>query len=109
MTKLALAALLVVACGKPDEDYKKQKPPEEEKPAEPAVRTPPPPPKKELKPEEMGKCELHATGAVKADQTSMGGRPATNISYWFTDEEKKNMMGVDGFVVNCHGPDIKFS
>lgn len=109
MTKLALATLLLMACGKPDEDYKKEKPPEPEKPSEAATRTPPPAPKKTLTPEEMGKCDLKATGAIAADQSSLGGKPATNISYWFTEEEKKNMMGVDGFVVNCHGKDIKFS
>lgn len=107
MTKLAVAALFLVACSH-DEDYKKEKPPEETKPSE-TPRPPPPPPKKALTPEEMGKCTLHATGAVKADQESLGGRQATNVSYWFTDAEKKNMMGVDGFVVNCHGKDIKFS
>jgi len=109
MTKLAVAALFLVACSH-DEDYKKEKPPEETKPvASETPRPPPPPPKKALTPEEMGKCTLKATGAVKADQESLGGRQATNVSYWFTEAEKKNMMGVDGFVVNCHGKDIKFS
>src|SRR5262245_3377560 len=106
-----LAILLVLAaCSKAD--YKKEKPAEaetkavaEDKPAPP----PPPPKKKELKPEEMGKCDLEATGAFKATQSSMGGRQATNVSYWLTEAERNNMMGVDGFAVNCHGPDMKFS
>ncbi len=109
MHKLALLACLLVAC-KSDEDYKKQKPPEpaaEETAAE--KKPPPPPPKKALTPEEMGTCKLVATGAVKLEQSSLGGQKATNVSYWYTEAERNNMMGVDGFAVNCHGPDIKFS
>lgn len=108
MTKLAVIALLLVAC-KHEEDYKNQKPPEEEPPAVAVERKPPPPPKKELKPEELGQCTLKLTGAMKKEQTSMGGRPATNVSYWYTEAEQNNMMGVDGFAVNCHGPEMKFS
>ena len=107
MTRSAVIALALVACSK--EDYKDQKPPEPEKVEAAAKKEAPPPPKKELKPEEMGTCELKATGAVQAEQTSYGGRPATNVSYWLTDKERGNMMGVDGFAVNCHGKDIKFS
>jgi hypothetical protein len=109
MKQLALLVCVLVAC-KQDEDYKKQKPPEA---AEPAAATkeapPPPPPKKALTDEELGKCELEVSGAMSVKQTSPGGRAATNISYWFTEAESKNMMGVDGFVVNCHGKDVKFS
>jgi hypothetical protein len=108
MTKLAALTLLLMAC-KPDEDYKKQKPPEEEKPAVSETKPPPPPPKKALTPEEMGKCELKATGGAKFEQTSFGGRPATNVTYWMTPEEKNKVAGLDGFVVNCNGSDIKFS
>ena len=106
MTKLAAFALLLLGCSK--EDYKDQKPPP---PAEvaPEKKAPPPPPKKELKPEELGSCTLKATGAYKADQTTPGGRPATNVSYWLSEQERGSMMGVDGFAVHCHGPDIKFS
>jgi hypothetical protein len=108
MTRIAAALLLLCACSK--EDYKNQKPPEEEAPAVAAEKKPPPPPpKKVLTPEELGKCELKATGAVTAEQTSPGGKTATNVSYWFTEAERNSMMGVDGFVVNCHGSDIKFS
>lgn len=108
MHKLAAVAFLLVACSH-DEDYKKQKPPEEPTAAVRDDKPPPPPPKKALTPEEMGNCKLVASGAIKAEQTSLGGRPATNVSYWLTEAERKNMMGVDGFAVNCHGEDIKFS
>jgi hypothetical protein len=109
MHKLALVACLLVAC-KHDEDYKKQKPPEPEAEATPAEKKPPPPPpKKALTPEEMGTCKIVASGAIKAEQSTMGGQKATNISYWLTPDERANMMGVDGFAVNCHGKDIKFS
>jgi hypothetical protein len=110
MIRLAALALVLCAC-KSNEDYKQQQPPPDEptRAAPAADRPAPPPPKKELTPEELGSCELEASGAIKATQTSPGGRPATNISYWFTEAERQNMMGVDGFVVNCHGKDIKFS
>ena len=109
MRNLAIV-LVLAACSK--EDYKKEKPPEEVAKAAVAAedkKPPPPPPKKALTPEEMGKCDIEATGAFKAKQTSLGGRQATNVSYWLTDAERSNMMGVDGFAVNCHGPDMKFS
>jgi hypothetical protein len=107
MKKLALVAVCLIACSKGEPDYKKEKPPEETEVAKPAP--PPPPPKKALTPEEMGKCELKATGAVKAEQTTMGGKAATNVSYWLSADEQKNMMGVDGFAVTCAGSDIRFS
>ena len=105
--RLAFALVLVAACGTPEkEDYTKEKPVE-------AVAPPPskekPVVKKALGPDEMGTCHLTASGAVTADQTTKGGKDATNISYWYTPEEQKTMMGVDGFVINCKGPDIKFS
>lgn len=110
MSKVAVVAILLFAACKHDEDYKKQQPPPEpEKEAVAETKPPPPPPKKALTPEEMGKCTLTATGGVKAEQTTLGGRPATNVSYWMTEAERKNMMGVDGFAVNCHGSDIRFS
>jgi hypothetical protein len=109
MKQLALLVCALVAC-KADEDYKKQKPPEAPEPsAAQKEAPPPPPPKKALTDEELGKCELEVSGAMTVKQTSPGGRAATNISYWFTEAESKNMMGVDGFVVNCHGKDVKFS
>jgi hypothetical protein len=69
----------------------------------------PPPPKKIEIPSDLGKCTLSATGAVTAEQETPGGKPATNVSYWFDESERKNMMGVDGFVVNCQGEKIRFS
>jgi hypothetical protein len=105
--RLAFALILIAACGTPDkEDYTKEKPveapaaaPTKEKPAV----------KKALGPDELGTCHITASGAVTADQTTKGGKDATNISYWYTAEEQKTMMGVDGFVINCKGGDIKFS
>jgi len=107
--RLVLMLALVAACDTPaKEDYKKQAPAAEEtKPAE--KKSPPPPPKKQLTQAELGTCHLTASGAVSADQTTPGGRTATNISYWYSAEEQKSMMGVDGFVINCNGPDIRFS
>jgi hypothetical protein len=107
MTKLAVVVLLLTAC-KSEEDYKKQKPPEPEV-VTPAEKKPPPPPKKELKPEELGQCKLTLSGSMKKEQTSMGGRAATNVSYWFGESEKNNMQAMQGFVVRCDGPDIKFA
>lgn len=98
--------LALCSCGPEKEDYTKQKP-EDQKTAEP-----PPPPKpvrKVLTEAELGTCHITASGAVTADQTTSGGRAATNVSYWLSDDERKNMMGVDGFAVNCIGKDIRFS
>ena len=106
MTKFAAIAILLFACSK--EDYKNQKPPEPEKVTVPEKKAAPKP-KAELKPEELGSCELEATGAVKAKQTSYGGRPATNVSYWLSPDEQGTMSAIKGFNVNCHGPDMKFS
>jgi len=94
----------LVACGPEKEDYKKQAPP-------PEVERPkdmPAPPKQIEVPKDLGKCNLTASGAVTAEQETPGGRPATNVSYWLTEEERKNMMGVDGFVVTCQGEKIRF-
>jgi hypothetical protein len=106
--RFAVALVLVAACGTPEkEDYKKDKPVEETAPPptvkeKPAVR-------KALTADELGTCHITASGAVTADQTSKGGKDATNISYWYTAEEQKSMMGVDGFVINCKGDAVKFS
>jgi hypothetical protein len=107
MTKLAVVVLLLAACSS-EEDYKKQKPPEPEV-VTPAEKKPPPPPKKELTPEELGKCTLKLSGALKKEQTTLGGRAATQISYWFGEGEKNDMSNISGFVVRCEGPDIKFA
>jgi len=108
--RLVLLLALVAACDTPaKEDYKKQG--AEEQAAKEAEKKPaPPPPKKKMLTEsELGTCHLTATGAVSADQTTPGGRTATNISYWYSADEQKTMMGVDGFVINCNGADIRFS
>lgn len=108
MHKLAVVAVLLGACTK--EEERRAPPPEPEPEVAEKKEAPPPPPKKKtLTPEELGECKLVATGAIKAEQTSPGGRTATNVSYWYTEAERNNMMGVDGFAVNCHGSDIKFS
>lgn len=97
---------LFSACVNTEEDYKKQKPPEETKAAEPP---PPPKPKKAAAPKELGTCNIEVTGGITASQTSPGGKDATNVAYWYSPEERKNMMGVDGYVVNCRGDKLKFS
>jgi len=75
----------------------------------PTVKPMPAQKKKQLTPEELGTCTLKATGAVTKEQTTPGGRAATNVSYWMKEDERKNMMGTDGFAVNCQGSEIKFS
>jgi hypothetical protein len=101
---LALAVVILAGCGPEKEDYKKEVPvAEPERPKEMA-----PPPKKIEVPTDLGKCTLTATGAVTAEQETPGGRAATNVSYWLTEEERKNMMGVDGFVITCQGEKIRF-
>lgn len=103
MKALALA-LLVVGCGPEKEDFTKQAPvAEPERP-----KDMPAPPKKIEVPTDLGKCTLTASGAVTAEQETPGGRPATNVSYWLTEDERKNMMGVDGFVITCQGEKIRF-
>src|SRR5882672_2716947 len=90
-----LPLLALAACGPEKEDYTKQKPVEETR-----AETPPPavkkPERKVLTEAELGTCHLTASGAVTADQTTPGGRAATNVSYWLSDEERKNMMGAFG-------------
>ncbi|MGE0870102.1 MAG: hypothetical protein AB7P03_16175 [Kofleriaceae bacterium] len=108
--------LLFSACSSHD-DIKKQaeeeaarESPREEatKPTE-SAKPPPPPPKKLKTPEELGKCELQVTGGVTAEITQVGGKEAVNVAYWLTPEERKNMMGVDGFVINCISPGARVS
>jgi hypothetical protein len=106
--RLAVALVFVAACGTPEkEDYKQDKPVEATTPP-PTVKDKPAV-KKALGPDELGTCHLTASGAVTADQTTKGGKDATNISYWYTAEEQKSMMGVDGFVINCKGDAVKFT
>lgn len=106
MHKALALAVLFVGCGPAKEDYKKEPPPEEKAP--PLKKEMAPPPKKVDVPKDLGKCTLTASGAVTAEQETPGGREATNVSYWLAEEERKNMMGVDGFVINCQGEKIRF-
>jgi len=112
LAALALLLLVPASCKKYDKSDDPD-PPGMTPTRDPAAAAPPkaapPPPKKVLKPEELGSCKLNATGAITKEQTSPGGRSATNVTYWMSPEEKASLMGTDGFVVNCHGPDIKFS
>jgi len=107
---LALLLLAPASCKKYDKSDDPDLPGMPETSAKPTPTKPaPPPPKKVLKPEELGSCKLTATGAVQKEQTTTGGKAATNVTYWMNTEERNSLMGTDGFVVNCHGPDIKFS
>jgi hypothetical protein len=105
--KTALMLVLIAACGPPKEDYTKDQP-KEESAADKKASAPPPVKKKVLTVAELGTCHVTASGAVAADQTTPGGKTATNVSYWYSAEEQKTMMGVDGFVLNCEGADIRF-
>ncbi len=113
MKKLGLLSLVVVcatACSSKKEDYEKDYGKESHDEPTSEKRAPPaPPPKKVLTQAELGQCHISVSGAVTADQTTPGGRTATNISYWYSPEDQKSMMGVDGFVVNCNGADVRFS
>ena len=103
MNKLLVAVVVLAGCGPEKEDYTKQAPPPEpERPKEL-----PAPPKKAEAPTDLGKCKLTASGAVTAEQETPGGRTATNVSYWLSEEERKNVMGIDGFVVTCQGEKIR--
>ncbi len=104
---IASSTLLIAGCPETKEDYKKQKPEE----VAAANREPPPPPKpkKNPPPADLGSCNLSVSGGITAEQTTPGGKEATNVAYWYTAEERKNMMGVDGYVVNCKGDKFRFS
>ncbi|MDX2089891.1 MAG: hypothetical protein SFX73_18695 [Kofleriaceae bacterium] len=110
MIKHALVALVLLAgCPKKD-DYTKGEPAVENEPAaKPAADRPPPPPPKKGPPADLGKCDLKLEGGMSGEQSSPGGRSAANVAYWYLPEERKNMMGVDGYVVNCHGDKLKFT
>ena len=74
-----------------------------ETPAAPAKKKKAPPPA------DLGNCTLAVTGAITLEQTSPGGNEATNVAYWYLASERRNMMGVDGYVVNCKGDKFRFS
>ena len=107
-----LAASLTLAtlsgCPEKKEDYTQQKP-EDEPTAASRETAPPPKPKKKGPPDDLGNCTLEVTGGVTMKIESKGGPSATNVSYWYTEAERKNMMGVDGYVVNCTVPGARFS
>jgi hypothetical protein len=106
MQKLVPLVIAIAACGS---DKAKQEPaPAKEQvkapePVEAAPKPPAPPPAPE------SWCKLSGTGAATFDQTTPGGRSAVSVSYWFSDEERKKMMGGDGFSVSCNGDGIRFS
>ena len=101
-----LVVLLVLLAGCPEkEDYTKQKPPAE------VERDKAPAPVKKKKagpPADLGKCTLTVSGGITAEQTAVGGKAATNVAYWYTPAERRNMMGVDGYVVSCSGDKFRF-
>lgn len=103
---IASTSLLIAGCPETKEDYTKQKPEE----VAAANREPPPPPKpkKNPPPADLGTCTLSLTGSMTAEQTTPGGKEATNVAYWYSAEERKNMMGVDGYVVTCKGDKLRF-
>ncbi|MFT3698465.1 MAG: hypothetical protein QM831_35300 [Kofleriaceae bacterium] len=110
MRYLLLLAAIAACDTPPKEDFAKEAAKmEADKPPPPPTTKPKEVARKAKTPDELGTCHLTATGSVSADQTTKGGKDATNISYWYTEAEQKTMMGVDGFVINCKGPDIKFS
>jgi hypothetical protein len=98
--------VFLVACGPEKEDYTKQKPED----VKATNEAPPPPPKKKKNPPpaDLGKCDIEVSGGVTATQSSPGGKDATNVAYWYTPEERKNMMGVDGYVITCKGDQLRF-
>ena len=101
---LTVSALLsLAACGPEKEDYTKQKP------EAPSDRPPPPMKKKKNPPPtDLGKCDIEVTGQITASQSSPGGKDASNVAYWYQAEERKNMMGVDGYVITCKGDKFNF-
>lgn len=98
-----LLVLVVAGCPESKEDYTKEKPQE-------VAKAPPPPPqkKKAPPPADLGKCTIAVTGQMTADQEVKGGKSSTNVSYWYKAEERKNLMGVDGYMVSCSGEKFRF-
>ena len=106
MRKLVAILLVLSGCPEKKEDYTKEKPQAEIDRANTPVK--PPPKKKMGPPADLGSCTLTVTGGMTAEQTAKGGKTATNVSYWYTPEERKNMMGVDGYVISCSGDKFRF-
>ena len=106
MRKLVAIVLVLSGCPEKKEDYTKDKPQAE---VDRASAPPRPVPKKKAQPPaDLGKCTLTVAGGMTAEQTAPGGKAATNVSYWYTPEERKNMMGVDGYVISCSGDKFRF-
>lgn len=106
MRKLVAILLVLSGCPEAKEDYTKEKAPAEVDRASVPVK--PPPKKKVGPPADLGKCTLTVSGGITAEQTAVGGKAATNVSYWYAPEERRNMMGVDGYVVSCSGEKFRF-
>jgi len=105
MRKLVALLLLLSGCPEKKEDYESQKPVAE---VDRAKAPPPPVKKRAAPPADLGKCTLTVSGGITAEQTAVGGKAATNVAYWYKPEERKNMMGVDGYVVSCSGDKFRF-
>jgi hypothetical protein len=106
MRKLVALLVLLAGCPEKKEDYESQKPPvevERERAAAAPVKK-----KKAGPPADLGKCTLTVSGGITAEQTAVGGKSAANVAYWYTPEERRNMMGVDGYVVSCSGEKFRF-
>ena len=106
MRKLVAIALVLSGCPEKKEDYTKEKPQAEVDRANAPVK--PPPKKKMGPPADLGKCTLTVSGGITAEQTALGGKAATNVSYWYTPEESRAMSGVDGYLVSCSGDKFRF-
>ncbi len=104
---ITASVLALAGCPEKKEDYEKQRP--EEVAAAAKREAPPPRPKKNPPPADLGTCKITVSGGITAEQTTPGGKDATNVAYWYTADERKNMMGVDGYVVNCKGDKFRFS
>lgn len=108
-TPTIVALLFLTACPA-KEDYTKQKPEDEPTAASKSVADRlPPPPKKKGPPEDLGKCDLKLEGAINAEQTTPGSKNVVNVAYWYVPDERKNLMGVDGYVVKCEGDSFRFT
>jgi hypothetical protein len=106
MRKLVAIVLVLSGCPEAKEDYTKEKPQAEVDRANAPMK--PPPKKKMGPPADLGKCTLTVSGGITAEQTVPGGKSATRVAYWYTPEERKNMMGVDGYVISCSGEKFRF-
>ncbi len=102
---------LISFAGCPEkEDYRKQRPADEPMATGGDTKPPPPPPpKKKGPPADLGSCAIDVSGGITTKIEGKGGTAATNVSWWLSEDERKNMMGVDGYAVNCVGSGARFS